>query len=88
MNCFTCEQNITAYIDDELVHDQQREVENHFAECERCRQDYDTQMTAWEMASSVETEETPSDLWSRIEAQLPRRESRISHSSSKGLPAK
>ena len=35
-------------------------------------------MTAREMASSVETEETPSDLWSRIEAQLPRRESETS----------
>ena len=35
-------------------------------------------MTAWEMASSVETEETPGDLWSRIEAQLPRRESETS----------
>ena len=75
MNCFTCEQNITAYIDDELSHDHRREVESHLAECERCRQDYESQMTTWEMASNVDAEEAPGDLWSRIEAQLPKRDS-------------
>lgn len=75
MNCFTCEQNLTAYIDDELGHDQRRDVEAHLAECERCRQEYESQMSAWEMASNVDTEAAPGDLWSRIEAQLPRRES-------------
>ncbi len=75
MNCFTCEQNITAYIDDELGHDQRRDVESHLAECDRCRQDYESQMTAWEIASNADAVEAPGDLWSRIEAQLPKRES-------------
>ena len=74
MNCFTCDQNLSAYIDDELARDLRRDIENHLAECDACRHQYDTQMSAWEIATTVETGATPVDLWSHIEARLPRRD--------------
>ena len=70
MNCFTCERNLTAYIDDELQNDVRLEVETHLDTCDRCREDYEGQLAAWEAAGNVRTESAPDRLWQAVESEL------------------
>jgi len=70
MNCFTCERNLSAYVDDELSPETRLEVEAHLAECEKCRQDYETHVVAWEAAGRLRPEAAPGDLWREIESEL------------------
>ena len=70
MNCFTCERNLTAYIDDELQNDTRLEVEAHLDTCDRCREEYETQLASWEAAGNLRSEPAPDDLWKDIEAEL------------------
>lgn len=70
MNCFTCEKNISAYIDDELPQDQRIEIEAHLAECDVCRDEYESQLTTWEAATDVGSAPAPDNLWHGIESEL------------------
>ena len=70
MNCFTCEQNISAYIDDEVTPEVRREMEGHLSECDACRQEYETHLASWEAAGDMRTEATPDDLWQAVEDEL------------------
>ena len=70
MNCFTCERNLTAYIDDEVTSEVRREIEVHLDECEACRQEYETHLASWEVAGNMRTEAVPDDLWQAVEAEL------------------
>ncbi len=70
MNCFTCERNLSAYIDDELQNDVRLEIEAHLDTCDRCRQDYESQLSAWEAAGNVRVESAPDKLWQALEAEL------------------
>ena len=70
MNCFTCEKNLSAYIDDEITADVRREIEAHLDECETCRGEYETHLSAWEMAGDMRTEAAPDDLWQAVESEL------------------
>jgi hypothetical protein len=70
MTCFTCENNLSAYIDDELNTDVRREIETHLDTCEKCRSEYETHMATWENAGNMRTEAAPDDLWKTIETDL------------------
>ena len=70
MNCFTCERNLSAYIDDEVTSEVRREVEVHLDECENCRQEYETHLSAWEVAGDMRVEAAPDDLWQAVESEL------------------
>jgi len=70
MNCFACENSLSAYIDDELTPEQRREVELHLDGCEQCRAEYETHLAAWELAGDMRTEAAPEGLWNTIEAEL------------------
>lgn len=70
MNCFSCERNLSAYIDDELTHDARLEVEAHLDTCEACRKNYETHLAAWEAAGRVRAEGAPEGLWRDIESEL------------------
>jgi hypothetical protein len=70
MNCFTCERNLTAYIDDEVTSEVRREIEMHLDECEACRQEYESHLASWEVAGNMRTEAVPDDLWQAVEAEL------------------
>ena len=70
MNCFTCDRNLSAYIDDELAPEQRLDLESHLEDCERCRKEYETHMTSWEAAEDLRSEDAPEGLWQGIEAEL------------------
>lgn len=70
MDCFTCERNISAYIDDELTGETRVEMESHLASCAACRQEYETDLTLWEAARQLPAEAAPDSLWPAIESQV------------------
>ena len=70
MNCFACERNLTACIDDELTPEVRREVEAHLDACDRCREDYETQLATWEAAGNLRSEPAPDGLWRAVESEL------------------
>lgn len=70
MNCFTCENNLSAYIDDELTTDVRRDIEGHLDTCEKCHKEYETLLSTWELAGDMRTEAAPDGLWQAVEAEL------------------
>ncbi len=71
MNCFTCERNLSAYLDDELPMDERIELESHLDACEICRAEFESHQMAWEMAHQVHAEAAPEGLWEGIADELP-----------------
>jgi len=72
MTCFTCERNLSAYIDDELTPDTRLEVESHLDACERCRRDYETHLAAWEATGLLRAGTPPDGLYEKIEPEVRR----------------
>ena len=70
MNCFQCERNLSAYLDDELPMDERLEIETHLDTCEACRTEFASHQTAWEAAHRVAAEAAPDGLWNGIAEQL------------------
>ena len=70
MNCFTCERNLSAYVDDQLSHDERVELEAHVSECEPCRAELEAHQATWEAATSLSAGAAPKELWPGIEQQL------------------
>lgn len=70
MNCFTCENNLSAYIDDELTTDVRREMEAHLDVCEICRKEYESLLSTWELAGEMRTETAPDGLWQAVTSEL------------------
>ena len=78
MNCFTCERNLSAYLDDELPMDERLEVEAHLDECEACRGEFELHQKAWEAAGAAAAGAAPDGLWQGIERELEADESSTS----------
>jgi hypothetical protein len=70
MNCFTCERQLSAYIDDELPAQGRRELEAHLDDCPRCRAEFEAHLAVWEAAHQVRAEAAPEGLWEGIAARL------------------
>jgi anti-sigma factor RsiW len=70
MNCFTCENNLSAYIDDELVPDVRREMEGHIGACEPCQKNFETLLASWELAGGTRTDAAPEGLWKSVESMI------------------
>ena len=70
MNCFGCERNLSAYLDDELATDERLEVESHLESCERCRAEFESLQASWEAAGGLHSGSAPEGLWREIEANL------------------
>lgn len=70
MNCFACESNLSAYIDDELIADVRRAIETHLDTCESCRKAYEAHLAVWERAGNLRTAGAPDNLWKAVEAEI------------------
>ena len=70
MNCFACERNLSAYLDDELPMDERLEIEAHLDECERCRAEFESHQGAWEASGAALVGAAPDGLWRGIETEL------------------
>ena len=70
MNCFSCERNLSAYIDDEAPNDVRLEIEAHLDNCQICRGEYESHLATWETIHTVPAGATPDGLFEDIQAQL------------------
>jgi hypothetical protein len=70
MNCFSCERNLSAYIDDELGTEIRRQMEDHFDQCDSCRSEYNTHLAAWETTTALSASDASTSLWQAIENDL------------------
>ena len=70
MNCFACERNLSAYIDAELTREARLELEAHLDSWDTCRQEYETQLAAWEAAADLPVPAAPGGLWDAIESVI------------------
>jgi len=70
MNCFSCERNLSAYIDDEAPNDVRLEIEAHLENCQTCRAEYESHLTTWEAVHAVPAGVTPDGLFEGIQTQL------------------
>jgi len=77
MNCFSCERNLSAYLDDELPADERLEVEAHLDECQACRREFELHEKAWEAAGAATAGAAPDGLWQAVERDLERDEPAI-----------
>ena len=80
MNCFTCENNLSAYIDDELTTDVRRDIEAHLDTCETCLKEYEALLATWELAGDMRVEDAPEGLWQSVEAELQQKRHRATTS--------
>lgn len=69
MNCFQCERNLSAYLDDELPMDERLEIETHLDGCDTCRTEFESHQMSWEAAHQVSAEAAPDGLWNGIVEQ-------------------
>ncbi len=62
MNCQWIQQNLSAYIDNELPENQREMVESHLSTCSQCKTEFESISYAWDTLSSWETEPPPLHL--------------------------
>ena len=70
MNCFSCERNLSAYIDDELDTEARLALETHLDECTACRTEYERHQAAWETVGLSTVGGAPESLWQAVETEL------------------
>ena len=70
MNCFGCERNLSAYLDDELGTEERLEIESHLESCERCRAEFESHEAAWEATGGLQSGAAPDGMWREIETEL------------------
>jgi uncharacterized protein with NAD-binding domain and iron-sulfur cluster len=66
MNCQWVQQNLSAYIDNELPQNQKEMVESHLSWCSRCKTELESVSCAWDILSSWEDELPPLHLKDNI----------------------
>ncbi len=70
MECLTCTESLTAFMDGELSPDQARKVELHFTQCTPCHDDYQSHLHTYELVEQVGLLELDPDLWTRIHSEI------------------
>ena len=70
MECLTCTESLTAFMDGELSPDQTQEVEIHFTHCTPCHDDYQSLLHSYQLVKQVGLLELDPDLWTRIHSEI------------------
>ena len=70
MECLTCTESLTAFMDGELSPDQAKEVEIHFTQCTPCHDDYQSLLHSYQLVKQVGLLELDPDLWTRIHSEI------------------
>lgn len=74
MECPTCLENLTAYLDDELGDNDRERVEAHLNSCNLCAADLQSLSSSYQVVDrALDTINVGPEIWSRIEAALPAR---------------
>ena len=70
MECRTCSESLTAFMDGELSRPQAKEVESHLTECTQCNQEYQSLFDSYQLVERASLLELTQDLWPRIHSQI------------------
>ena len=70
MECLTCTESLTAFMDGELSPDQAKRVEIHFTQCTPCHDDYQSLLHTFQLVEQVGLLESDPDLWTRIHSEI------------------
>jgi len=70
MECLTCTESLTAFMDGELSPDQAKKVEIHFTQCTPCHDDYQSLLHTFQLVEQVDLLELNPDLWTRIHSEI------------------
>ena len=70
MECLTCTESLTAFMDGELSPDQTKKVEIHFTQCTPCHDDYQSLLHTFQLVEQVGLLELDPDLWTRIHSEI------------------
>jgi len=70
MECLTCTESLTAFMDGELSPDQAKKVEIHFTQCTPCHDDYQSLLHTFQLVAQVGLLELDPDLWTRIHSEI------------------
>ncbi len=70
MECLTCTESLTAFMDGELSPDHAKKVESHFVQCTPCHDDYQSLLHTYQLVEQVGLLELDPDLWTRIHSEI------------------
>ncbi len=70
MECLTCTESLTAFMDGELSPDHAKKVEIHFTQCTPCHDDYQSLLHTYQLVEQVGLLELDPDLWTRIHSEI------------------
>ena len=80
MECPTCSDNLTAYLDAELSDPDREQVEKHLNFCHACTLEFQSLSVAYGWVDrSLDTIGLRPEIWTRIEASLPARAAPAAH---------
>jgi len=70
MECLTCTESLTAFMDGELSPDQAKNVEIHVTQCTPCHDDYQSFLHTYQLVEQVGLLDLDPDLWTRIHSEI------------------
>ena len=70
MECLTCTESLTAFMDGELSPAQAKKVESHFTQCTPCHDDYQSLLHTYQLVEQVGLLELDPNLWTRIHSEI------------------
>ena len=70
MDCRACTDSLTALIDGELSAGQKKEVEDHFSQCGRCHEEYQSLLDSYQWVDQLSSLEPTPALWGKIHSEI------------------
>ena len=70
MECLTCTESLTAFMDGELSHDLAKNVETHVTQCTPCHDDYQSLLHTYQLVEQVGLLDLDPGLWTRIHSEI------------------
>jgi len=78
MECKDVEKLMDAFIDNTINEDKRNEVNNHMAQCNVCRKDYNLTKASIEALSNAKTLPPPEDMWKKTNKKIMERQAKPS----------
>jgi anti-sigma factor (TIGR02949 family) len=70
MNCETVRKKLSPFLDGQLTENDCRRIASHLERCESCSREYDELRRLGELLLHLDTAQTPSYFWQRVERNI------------------
>ena len=70
MDCRTCSESLTAFVDDELSVRDKESLETHLTQCRPCREEHESLLDSYQLVDQLSYLETDPALWTRIHSEI------------------